>query len=792
MKLNRKPLDRGWLFAVTEDEQACMPGYDDSGWLKVTLPHDWQISQSRRADAPGGSSQGYFPREQMGVYRLHFKAASAWRGKLLRVLFDGVQRFCEVYLNGIRVGGHAYGYTPFTVDLTQAVVYDGENLLALRVDNRAFPGEANSGGDRWYSGAGIIRDVWLTADEPVNLIHDGLRVVSQPVRPHLNGDEPNGTAMRYEESLTEVSAEIGGDCGGRNITLKVTAPDGSIVYEQTVPAQEVTRWNFSIKEPVLWSTDSPALYRAKVTFGIDSVETAFGVRSAVFDGEDGFLLNGVKTKLWGVNLHHDGGAVGAAVPREIWERRLRSLKKMGVNTVRCAHHPMPEYFYDICDEMGFLCVDELMDKWEGCGMYFDRCWSERFADLSAMIRRDANHPCVILWSVGNEVSHQFSEKFFAYLKELTDAVRTLDTTRAVSCVLISCVLKDYNDLTPMGVKLAALKRYSEYVDVFCGNYMEHYYEKMREYGIRKPVLGTETTMLYRKDERALNNVQISPESPYEIVSKYDWVCGAILWAGIDYIGEAHLWPHRGWTGSALDTTGDWKLRAWYMASRFKREPVLKICVYDESEPWDGARSMWSFPQMRSHWEYGRYDKMMHVAVLTNCEKVLLYLNDQTPRWGYLKDHPDGIIHFNVPFIPGVLRVEGYEGSTKVIEDALYSDRGTETVRIETGRKEIPADGRSVVMADLYMEDGHGHRYMLKDRDVTVTTAGVPVTVLMDNGDPWDIQSFECDSCPTHDGHLLILIKAGLNPGKVTVTIKTDGMSAETLEVDLTAPETVYE
>ena len=196
--------------------------------------------------------------------------------------------------------------------------------------------------------------------------------------------------------------------------------------------------------------------------------------------------------------------------------------------------------------------------------------------------------------------------------------------------------------------------------------------------------------------------------------------------------------------------------------------------------------------MRSHWEYGRYDKMMHVAVLTNCEKVLLYLNDQTPRWGYLQDYPDGIIHFNVPFIPGVLRAEGYEGSIKLIEDALYSDRGTETVRIETGRKEMPADGRSGVMADLYIEDGHGRRCMLKDRDVTVTTVGVPVTVLMDNGDPWDIQGFERSSCPTHDGHLLILIKAGLTPGKVTVTIETDGLSTETLKVDITAPETVYE
>ena len=784
MKTKRTVWNQNWLFALTEEKGACACDFDDAAWQAVTLPHDWQIAQPRRADAPGGCAQGFFPREQVGVYRLHFRAPEDWRGKTVRVLFDGVQRFSTVYLNGKPVGGNAYGYVPFLVDLTDGLIYGSENVLAVRVDNRAVPGEGLASGDRWYSGAGIIREVWLLVDDPVHLKHDGLRVMSQPIHKGPSGDVPDVAGIRCDEAKTTVTAEIAGDCVGKTAVLTVTNPDGSEIYQEAKPSEDLTQWDFSIAKPSLWSPDTPSLYHARVTMDGDSVETAFGVRSAVFDTEDGFLLNGVKTKLWGVNLHHDGGAVGAAVPKEIWVRRLRELKKIGVNTVRCAHHPMPEYFYDLCDTMGFLCIDELVDKWEGCGMYFDRCWQDRFDDLAAMIRRDCNHPSVILWSVGNEVSHQFSEKFFAYLKELVSIARALDPTRAVTCVLISCVLKDYNDVTPMGVKLAALKRYADLVDVFCGNYMEHYYEKMREYGIRKPIIGSETHMLYRNDEHALNSVQLSPESPYGIVRKYDWVCGAILWAGIDYLGESTLWPQRGWTGNPLDSTGDWKLRAWYVASQYKTEPVLKLCVYDESEPWDGARGMWGFPQMRSHWKYTHFEKVYHIAVMTNCEKVLLYQNSQTVRVGYLKDHPDGMVHFYLPYIPGLLRAEGYIGEMKAAEDALHSDHEAESLRVEIDRTELPADGSSVAMIDLYIEDKYGRRYMLEDRDVTVQTDGAPVTVLMDNGDPWDTETFQRCSCTTHNGHLLILLKAGRVGGTTSVRIQTQGFEEKTFNISL--------
>ena len=414
---------------------------------------------------------------------------------------------------------------------------------------------------------------------------------------------------------------------------------GESVFTDERPAEENTAFDFILHKPLLWTLDKPALYRAEVSLNgngniLDAHTVSFGIRTALFDEEDGFVLNGVKTKMFGVNLHHDGGAVGAAVPAEIWRRRLTVLKSLGVNTIRASHNPMAEEMYDLCDEMGFLVVDEVYDKWIGSTMYFDALyedWHEK--DLSAMIRRDANHPSVVLWSVGNEVAGQYSETFFRCLEEMCSLTRKLDPTRAVTAALIMFVLPEYNDTTPLGRRLAAARRYAEIVDVFSCNYMEHYYEKLRESGMRKPILGTEVRMYYKHDNRFQDSVTVNLESPYDIVKKHDWVCGALVWAGIDYLGEAPFWPVRGWTGNLLDSTGDIKTRAWYCASQWINKPVLKLAVYDETEPWDGCRGLWGFPQMRRHWKYTQFEKVLHVAVMTNCDTVKLYQNSQTVRTG---------------------------------------------------------------------------------------------------------------------------------------------------------------
>ncbi|MBP3656017.1 MAG: DUF4982 domain-containing protein [Clostridia bacterium] len=789
MDMNRIPFMQGWRFALTKDGRAVCEDYDDSAFEPVTLPHDWQIRQTRREDAPGGASQGFFPREHVGVYRLRFTAPAEWAGKTVRVLFDGIQRFSEVYLNGQRIGGRPYGYVPVLCNMTQALRIGGENLLAVRVDNSRPEGDTsyNAGGDRWYSGAGVYRKVWLLVDDGARIAHDGVSVMAHPVMGGPAGDIPDVAGIRCVRADVQIAVETEG-AEGMALHAQVCGADGAVVYEQTLPALPVTAFAFSMEKPRLWSPDTPNLYTLRLTLGGDEHMVRFGVRSAVFDSEDGFILNGVKTKIWGVNLHHDGGAVGAAVPVEIWRRRLAALKRMGVNTIRASHNPMAEEVYDLCDEMGFLVVDELYDKWSRSNMYYDRLYDQwHLQDAEAMVRRDRCHPSIILWSVGNEVGHQYSELFYQCLKTLCDHVRRLDPTRAVTAVLIGFCLPEYNDLTPLGQRIAAAKRYAEIVDVFCGNYMEQFYEKLREAGMLKPIIGSEVRMYYRMDERTMNNVQVSPENPYAIVKRYDWVCGAILWAGVDYLGESTMWPQRGWTGNPLDSTADWKLRAWYCASHFKKEPVLKLCVYDEADPWDGARGFWGFPQMRAHWKYRCFEKVLHVAAMTNCDRVELYQNSQTVRTARLADFPDGMVHFYLPYIPGMLRAVGYRSGLKVCEDILYTDHEAVTLKAVCDRTQIPADGHSVAMIDLLLEDAHGVRYMLEDRAVRAELSGAEAKVIMDNGDPWSLEPFEKTQTTLHNGHLLILVQAGTKPGITDVTIHTEGFEPRTFTLTWTNP-----
>ena len=418
MEKNRIVFTDGWKFSLTDDRQAVYRSFQDDDWNVVDLPHDWQIDQPRTKE--GLPSQGFFPREQVGVYRLHFTPDPSWQGKTVRVLFDGVQHFSSVFLNDQEVGGRPYGYVPFLCDLTGGLRYGEDNVLAVRVDN-TDPSDGKwygHGGDRWYSGAGIYRNVWLLVQDECRIAHDGVRVVASPINHGPKGDVPDVEGIRCDQAHVTVTAEV--EHASHDVSLRMEIRDsrGECVYTDEKPADAEVLFDFLMQKPLLWTTEAPVLYSLEICLVkkdqvLDAHRVRFGVRSAVFDEEDGFVLNGVKTKMFGVNLHHDGGAVGAAVPLEIWKRRLETLKSLGVNTIRASHNPMAEEMYDLCDEMGFLVVDEVYDKWIGSGMYFDALyeqWHER--DLEAMIRRDANHPCVVLWSVGNEVGGQYSEQFF--------------------------------------------------------------------------------------------------------------------------------------------------------------------------------------------------------------------------------------------------------------------------------------------------------------------------------------------------------------------------------------------
>ncbi len=379
----------GWRFSKGDWPDAVQMDFDDSGFTPVTLPHDWQILEPRDPQMEMGWSQGYYPRNETAWYRLRFDAPAAWRGKRVTLKIDGCQRFYEIYLNGERVGGHRYGYVPTLTPLDGCLRYGSGNVLAVRVNS-----ERNAG-DRWYSGAGLCRAVSLLVDERVYLVPWGVFT-----RYDLRGAAAKGT----------VTVACGNGTGADQhavLTVSLAGADGDPVWRGTLetvlpPGVSDLEIPLDIGPVHPWDVEDPYLYRMTVTleseYGADRAGETVGFRSFAFDGDTGFTLNGRPMKMYGADLHHDGGVCfGAAVPRAVIRRRLSALKRMGCNAIRCSHNPHDEALYELCDEMGLLVIDEVYDKWCNSRLYFGALFEEDWRDdLKAMVLRDRNHPSVIL------------------------------------------------------------------------------------------------------------------------------------------------------------------------------------------------------------------------------------------------------------------------------------------------------------------------------------------------------------------------------------------------------------
>ena len=809
METNRISLNSGWRFSLLTDERCAQADFDASAMRPVELPHDWQIESHRDPDMPAGGSQGFYPREGIGWYRRAFTPDEAWRGKTVRVLFDGVQRFATVYLNGRELGGHMYGYVPFEVELSDALEFGRENVLAVKVDNSPDPAatcavisqaqaddlarayarekglpedallrESSCGGDRWYSGAGIYRNVWLLVDEPICVRPRGLRIAPSAA----SGDV---SVKLLTENRTGAPADA-------VISLSVTGPDGASALarglcREIAPGEGELCLSFTIPSPRLWDVDSPNLYglRVRIKQGdrvLDEVSSTFGFRDARFDADQGFFLNGRRLKLYGADLHHDGGAFGAAVPLRVWERRLRALREMGCNAIRCSHNPQCEEFYDLCDRMGFIVIDELYDKWAGTGLYYQRLFLSSWRDdLERMIGRDQNHPSIVLWSMGNEVDIQYSEAFYAILGDMTARCRELDPSRPVSAALIGYCLRDYNDSTPLEKRLAVGVRYGELVDVFMGNYMEGFYDALRGAGLHRAFIGSEVLSFYRHEDLQVTNVLL--RSPWRDVDEKDYVAGGFVWAGVDYLGESTGWPCHGWTGCPIDSAGFAKLRADHLRAQWMSEPMVRIGVYDESEPWDMANSMWSFPQMSGHWNYDCPGKMLHVAVMTNCDSVELYLNGQMKRVAS-PDTPERLAHFYVSYQPGTLRAVGIRDGKPVCEQTLHTARFAERLDMRICEGDLAADGRDIAHVEVRLLDKFGQRYEQLRVPVRFRVEGPADIACVDNGDFLTTDEvFRAEQRTLNHGQALMVLRSRREAGRIRVTAIAEGFAPVTAEIE---------
>jgi beta-galactosidase len=764
--------DAGWRFSQGEFAAAMSPAFDDHGWRTVRVPHDWSTEEPFSADY--GSGNGYAA-GGVGWYRKHFQLDPAWQGRAITVEFDGVYDYAEVWINGQYVGGRPYGYSSFQCDVTPFVTLGADdNVLAVRVDHSRF---ADS---RWYTGSGIYRNVRLVVTDQLRIAHWGTFVSMPSVA-------PDAATVRIETTVQNASDRsraftVQSDLFGADGQVVATATDATGSADAgaaTTVVQTVV-----LAHPHLWSPDTPALYTLRCRVGegaivIDETLTPFGVRTLRYDPDTGFALNGTPMKLKGVCLHHDAGPLGAAVPAAVWERRLRALKEIGVNAIRTSHNPPAPEFLDLCDRMGLLVMDEAFDEFTPTKKKWVEGWNQgqpgRFGygeifaewgvrDVQDMVRRDRNHPSVILWSIGNEVDYPndpFShpvlgdryqpanprvENLVTCAEPLVAAVKALDRTRPVTAALASIVMSNAVGLP-------------EKLDVVGYNYQEADYAADHAKYPRRVIFGSENSHSY---------------AAWAAVRDNAYVGGQFLWTGIDYLGEAGRWPNRANGAGLLDLCGFKKPMAWFRQSLWSDQPMVYLCV-----PGEAANRRATAAE---HWNWP-VGMTVAVACYTNCAEVELTLNERSLGVKPATAAVDGVLTWQIPYEAGALKAVGRNGGREVCSFTLKTAEAASRIELRPDTRQLTADGRDICHLEFQIVDANGVRVSDAGPEITFDVSGPAVLLGIGNG---DLNSTESCREPTHRvfcGRGLAILQTTEDAGDITIRATAPGLKSAVLTID---------
>lgn len=778
-------IDMNWKFQLGDQSGAEKVSYDDSKWRTLNLPHDWSIEGTYSEREPTGSSGGYLP-TGIGWYRHYFDVSKSDLDINISVLFDGVYMNSDVWINGHHLGKYPYGYSSFYYELSKHLTV-GKNVIAVRVDNSKQPNT------RWYTGSGIYRHVWLVKTNPVHFSMWGIYVTT-PI-------------VSEDSAIVAVQSKIENKSNSpREIVLRATIIDksGTAISVSETPfkvesgKQIEVGVKIKIADPKLWTIESPNLYKLQTSIvekknTIDDVVTTFGVRSISYDVDKGFSLNGKKIKMNGVCIHHDGGCVGAAVPEKVWERRLTLLKEMGCNAIRTSHNPPAPELLDLCDEMGFLVIDEPFDEWKygkrkyGYHEYFDEWWEK---DLTTMIHRDRNHPSIVLWSVGNEIPEQKSADGAKMLKSLMDVFHKEEPTRPVT---LAC-----DNIAADGG--ATTLEFLNELDIVGYNYVDRWHER-RElmYSIDRhahpnwKMIGTESisnsggirgNYSLGDDPNVVkpnyNYRMIDAEQLWKFVSVHDYVIGDFMWTGLDYLGES-VWPAKNDNFGVLDLCGFPKDGFYFYKSQWTKEPMIHL-----------------FP----HWNWqGREGQVIPVLCYTNCDAVELFLNGKSfgekrveyPRQGNsggwnLYDKPqvnpttsDLHLQWDVPYTPGVLKAVGKKDGKIVYTEEIRTTEEPFAIQLKADRKSISADGSDVVHFEVSVIDKNGNIVPTADNLINFAIEGEGKIIGVDNGNPYDHDSYKIPQRKVFNGLGLVIIQSSGKVGTIKLRASAVGLlSAENI------------
>ncbi len=722
--------------------------FDDSSWQSVDLPHDWAVElpfkNDRKLQDHGFKPLGReYPETSIGWYRRVFHVPASDSGRRLSIEFEGVFRDSIVALNGIYLGRHASGYTPFRYDVTDFVNYGGENVLVVRVD-------ATLGEGWFYEGAGIYRHVWLTKTDPLHITHWGTFVRSR---------------VDDEVTAVTISTEVENQSEGTksfNVVSRFVDKNGNIVAKtetqsmQARPGQSLTLMaETRIEHPLLWSLEEPNLYRALTTIKdansgktTDQYETVFGIRTIEFDADKGFFLNGKPVKIQGTCNHQDFAGVGAALPDRINTFRIERLKEMGCNGYRTSHNPPTPALLDACDRLGMLVMDETRMMSSS---------PEGMSELATLIRRDRNHPSVIIWSIGNEEGD----------------VQGTDTGKRIARSMKDLVL----DLDPMRPITEAMngdwgKGLSAVVDVQGFNYgkaeqMDAFHRQFP----KQPTVGTETAStvstrgIYENDKNAgylsaydLNypSWATTAENWWSIYAERPYVAGGFAWTGFDYRGEPtpYSWPCINSHFGILDTCGFAKDNFYYYQSRWIEKPSLHL-----------------FP----HWNWrGKEGQEISVWCYSNLSQVELLLNGKSLGRKDVPRHQH--VEWKVPYAPGTLEARGYNGTTLVLTRQRETTGPAAKLVLRPDRPQISADGEDVSLITVEVQDDHGRLVPVANNNVNFKISGKGRLIGLGNGDPSSHEPDKGRKRATFNGLCLAVVQAAKEPGDLVVEASSPGLA----------------
>src|ERR1017187_138369 len=775
--------DDGWKFFKGGAEGGQDVGFDDTRWRTIDLPHDWSIE-----DLPGTRSPfnkdaisqvgGGFTTGGIAWYRKHFIVNRKDTGRIIQVQFEGVYMNADVWINGEYLGNHPYGYTGFTYDISKKIKFGTDNVIAVEVKNEG----QNS---RWYSGSGIYRHVWLQTLSPIHVRQSGTYITTSEVSSSsakINIRTQVINQMKDPEPVT--------------VRTKILNDKGIEVADQS-STQEVSDGNFYefkntiiLKDPQIWSIENPVQYSAVTEVYqkeklADIKETIFGIRKISFNAVNGFQLNDKTIKLKGACFHNDNGPLGSKAYDRAEVRKVELLKASGFNAIRCSHNQPSPAFLNACDSLGMLVMDEAFDAWNigkmpyDYHLYFKDWWK---SDIAAMVMRDRNHPCIIMWSIGNEIPERDNPEGDSSAFMLARLVRSLDSMRPVPSAV-----NDVSERTDP---------FFEALEIAGYNYSKYNYVVDHNRKPGRVMVGTESFPLEAFDY-------------WMGVVDYPWVIGDFVWTGFDYIGEAGI----GWRGYEQEKNfypwnlaycGDIDICGWKRPQSYYRDVLWKpnqLSIFVKppqpsfpSNPKRESWSKWHWKDVVADWnwsattpsEKSHENELMDGSVYSSCSQVELLINGKSLGKKETNRSDQFIATWQVPYQPGELKAIGYdESGVKINSSELHAAGKPVKIKLVADRTTIDANNQDLSYITVELVDDHGYLNPKAENLLQFEITGPGTIAGVGNANPLCIESFQQPQRKAWRGRCLVIIKSGKTTGDIVLKVSSPGFPASVIHLNST-------